>query len=147
MSISLSSSLLNLDLSLKIFTSLSRTGLHPSLSCYNAALDACARATALWNTSSPLADMCINAAASLSASGVPLFALHAGSSRGAFGRESCENSSFENMKKLKPFTRAKWTEAIRLIVACVHGVTCVRVKQHEILEMCTHVPFYIVCDA
>jgi hypothetical protein len=89
-----------LDRAVQLFDVLCRNHVTISHSIYNAVLDACARATILWNSSTPLADLNINALASLSGSGICPFSLTA--------HQTSFNAS------APPFSRANWTEAIRL---------------------------------
>jgi hypothetical protein len=93
----------HLDKAVELFYGLRRSNIPISLGLYNAVLDACARATILWNYSTTLADVHINAAASLSGSGICPFS----------------RSSFDSPDKMKPFSRANWSEAIRLIAAAI----------------------------
>ena len=95
----------HLDKAVQIFDSLCRCRVPLSYSVCNALLDACARATVLWNPSTPLADLNINALASLSGSGMCPFSLHAPQPSFNVSRRS----------DLAPFSRANWSEAVRLI--------------------------------
>jgi hypothetical protein len=98
-----------LDKALQIFDVLCRNRVEISHSIYNAVLDACARATVLWSSNAPLADLNINALASLSGAGICPFSLLA-------HQASLNSSGSGNMV---PFTRANWSEAIRLFCLAV----------------------------
>jgi hypothetical protein len=107
-----------LDKAVQIFDGLRRSGMPVSRSVYNAVLDACAHATILCDPSTPLADLKINAVASLSGSGIyPLSLQGARTSLNSFSRET-----------LAPFSRANWSRAIQLIVSAI-GDEVVSYKQ------------------
>jgi hypothetical protein len=98
-------SMFYLDKAVQIFDSLCRCRVALCYSVYNAVLDACARATVLWNPSTPLADLNINALASLSGSGMCPFSLQAPQ----------PSINVSRRRDLAPFSRANWSEAVRLI--------------------------------
>ena len=90
----------HLDKAVQIFDDLNSNGMPASQSVYNAALDACARATILCDPSTPLSELKINALASLSGYGLRVSSLQTGSSSvGSFSREN-----------LAPFSRASWSK-------------------------------------
>jgi hypothetical protein len=105
----------NLDKSVQIFHKLRHSAVSPSLSCYNAVLDACARATVLWNSSAPVTDVNINALASLSGSGISAFTQQK--------RQHPFGATETDLRVNQRFSRANWSEAIRLITWAISDGT------------------------
>lgn len=99
----------HLDKAVEIFDSLCSSGVPACHSTYNAALDACAHSTILCHPSTPLPELRMNAAASLSGFGLRTISVKGGQpSLSSFSRE-----------ELTPFSRANWSKAIQLIVSAI----------------------------
>ena len=99
----------HLDKAVEIFDSLCSSGVPACHSTYNAVLDACAHSTILCHPNTPLPELKMNAAASLSGFGLRTISVKAGqASLNTFSRE-----------ELAPFSLANWSKAIRLILSAI----------------------------